>query len=73
MEDTDYLLSSMNDPGTQKGYLFEVFRDGTCKFTLDGRVIMHIGRYGGLIYNNLGFRFLMYKQSSHLVQAKASK
>ena len=63
----------MDNPGTQKGYLFEVFRDGTCKFTYDVRVIPHIGRYGGLIWNNLGFRFLMHKQNSHLVQVKASK
>ena len=46
----------MNDPGTQKGYLFEVFRGVTCKFTYDGRVIPHIGRYGGLIWNNFGFK-----------------
>ena len=23
---------------------------------LDGRVILHIGRYGGLIWNNFGFK-----------------
>ena len=52
MEDTYHLLSFHEDQGTQKGYLLEVFRGGTCKFTWDGSVIPHIGRYGGLIWNN---------------------
>jgi hypothetical protein len=34
------------------------FRDGTCKFTWNGRAIPHIGRYGGLIWNNWGLRIL---------------
>ena len=39
-------------------YLRFLFRDGTCKFTWNGKVIPHIGRYGGLIWNNWGFRIL---------------
>jgi hypothetical protein len=38
--------------------LFEIIRDGTCKFTWNGKEIPHIGRYGGLIWNNWGFRIL---------------
>ena len=60
----------MNNPGTQKGYLFEVFRGGTCKFTYDGRVRPHIGRYGGLIWNNLGSRFLDVKAEFPLSTGK---
>ena len=70
MEDT---CRSMNNPGTQKGYLFEVFRGGTCKFTWNDRVIPRIGRYSGLIWNNFGLRILMHKQNSCVVQVKASK
>ena len=35
-----------------------MIRGGTCKFTWNGRVIPHIGRYGGLIWRNLGLRSL---------------
>ena len=64
----------MNDPGTQKGYLLEVFRGGTCKFTWNDRIIPHIGRYSGLIWNNFGVHGVwMHKQYSRLVQVKAGK
>ena len=48
----------MSGMGTQNRCLFEGFRDGTCKFTWNGRVIPHIGRYSGLIWHNLGLRIL---------------
>ena len=34
-----------------------MFRGGTCKITWYGKVIPHIGRYSGLIWNNLGFKY----------------
>ena len=72
MEDTDHLLSFHERSKHTKMIFIWSFKGGAGKFTWDNRVIQHIGRYGGLISNNLGFMFLMYKQSSHLVQAKAS-
>ena len=33
-----------------------MIRGDTCKFTWNDRVIPHIGRYGGLIWNNFVFK-----------------
>src|SRR5215216_6408010 len=46
----------MSDLGIQNRLLFEGLEFGTCKFTWKGRYIPHIGRCGGLIWNNFGFK-----------------
>ena len=46
----------MSDLGIQNRLLFEGLEFGTCKFTWNGRQIPHIGRYGGPIWNNFGFK-----------------
>ena len=35
-----------------------MIRDGRCKFTWNGWVLLFIGRYGGLIWNNFDFKDL---------------
>jgi hypothetical protein len=35
-----------------------MIRGGTCKFSWNGRVIPHIGRYSGIIWNNFGLRIV---------------
>jgi hypothetical protein len=59
MEDTNYLLSlhKQSKHTKTKVYLEFFFRGGTCKFTWNSRAIPHIGRYGGLIWNNSGLGF----------------
>ena len=56
MEDTNYFMSFHERSSHTKRIFIWSFRGGTCKFTWYGRVILHIGRYGGLIWNNFGFR-----------------
>ena len=48
----------MSCMGTQNKCLFEVFRDGTCKFTWNGKEIPYIGRYSGLLWHNFVFKDL---------------
>ena len=56
MEDTDSPSRYMSDSGIQNRLLFEGLEFGTCKFTWNGRQILHTGRYGGLIWDNFGFK-----------------
>ena len=72
MEDTDSPSWYMSYSSIQNRISFEGLEFGTYKFTWNGRYIPHIGRYDGLIWNNLGFRILMHTQYLRLVQAKAS-
>ena len=51
----------------------EGFKGSTCKFTLSGGEIPHIGRYGGLIWHNWFQGFWMHKQSVRLVQVEDSR
>ena len=61
MEDTDHPLSLHEwSRHTKKMFIWN-FRGGRCKFTWNGGVIPHIGRYGGIIRNNFGLRILMHK------------
>ena len=46
----------MSDSGIQNRLLFEGLEFGTCKFTWNGRSILHIGRYVGHLWNKLGSR-----------------
>ena len=48
----------MSGTGTQNGKIILKIRVGTRKFTWNGMEIPHIGRYGGLIWHNLGLRSL---------------
>jgi hypothetical protein len=48
----------MSGTGTQNGKIILKIRVGTCKFTWNGIEILHIGRYSGLIWHNLGLRIL---------------
>ena len=48
----------MSDSGIQSRLLFEGLEFGTCKFTWNDRVILHIGRYGGHSWKKLGSRNL---------------
>jgi hypothetical protein len=48
----------MGSTGTQNGEIILKIRVGTHKFTWNGMEIPHIGRYGGLIWHNLGLRGL---------------
>jgi len=66
-EDIDHLLLLHERSRNTKQIIFlEVFRGGTCKFTYDGRVIPYIGRYGGLIWNNFGFKVFDVQAESPL-------
>ena len=49
------LCHHMSGSGMQNRLFLEGLESGTCKFTWNGRLIPHIGRYGGLIWNNFGF------------------
>ena len=42
---------------TKRNFILKI-RVGTYKFTWNGMEIPHIGRYGGLIWNNFGFKEL---------------
>jgi hypothetical protein len=51
MEDNDRPLPPHEQYGHTKERFLK-FRDGTHKFTWNGLEILHIGRYGGLIWQN---------------------
>ena len=48
--------------------LFEGLEFGTYKFAQNGKIIPHIGRYSGLMWQNWFKGFWMHKQRSYLVQ-----
>ena len=48
----------MSGTGTQNGKIILKIRVGTRKFTWNSMEIPHIGRYGGLIWHNFGFKEL---------------
>ena len=74
MEDIGSPSCNMSCSSIQNRISFEGLEFGTYKFTWNGREIPHIGRYGGLIWNNFGvYGVWMHKQYSRLVQVKASK
>ena len=56
MKDIDHPLSLHERYGHTKQKIIFKIRVGTCKFTWNGMEIPHIGRYGGLIWHNLGLR-----------------
>jgi len=56
IEDTDHPPLLHERYGHTKLMFIWMIRGGTCKFTWNGRVIPHIGRYGGLIWNNFEFK-----------------
>ena len=65
MEYTNYLLSLYEQSRHTKKDIYLKFLEVAHANLL--RTIGYIGRYGGLIWNNLGFRILMHKQNSRLV------
>ena len=74
MEDIGNPSCNMSCSSIQNRISFEGLEFGTYKFTWNGRKIPHIGRYGGLIWNNFGVHGVwMHKQYSCLVQVKARK
>ena len=52
MEDIGSPSWNMSCSSIQNRISFEGLEFGTYKFTWNGRLILHIGRYGGLIWNN---------------------
>ena len=54
MEDIDNPSLYMSYSSIQNRISFEGLEVGTYKFTLNGRQIPLIGRYGGLMWNNFG-------------------
>ena len=55
MEDIDNPSLYMSYSSIQNRISFEGLEFGTYKFIWNGSYIPHIGRYGGLIWNNFGF------------------
>jgi len=58
MEDTDCPCHSMSSMGTQNRCSFEYLEVAHANLLWNGRVIPHIGRYGGLNWYNLGLWIL---------------
>ena len=48
----------MRGPGTQNICSFEFLEMAHANLLWNGKVIPHIGRYGGLIWNNFGLRIV---------------
>ena len=58
MENIGHPLPLHERYGHTKRKIILKIRVGTRKFTWNGMGIPHIGRYGGLIWHNLGLRIL---------------